>query len=238
MPCSGSCGRYSCSRNRLSGSHTAGSPLKISSTCVQRLDHLDARAASALVGLQQGRPAHLAGVRAQRADVVERDRARAVDSERAQQRRLGALAQLEREHVGAVQNPGAQEFQRSHVGERQRHRPRVTAQIRAWTRLIEVEGGAKRFDVAERCPCDVEGQQTRRPGARAPRTAASAIRDAREERSDLVGMSLMGASDVISCHSRLLSAAPRIRSVETVGPLFRLEPRTLTKRWTPTPDHG
>ena len=84
-----------------------GRALKIASTCLERLDHLDARAASALVGLEQRRPLNVADVGTQRADVVERQRPRTIDAERAQQRRLRALAQLEREHVRAVQDPGA-----------------------------------------------------------------------------------------------------------------------------------
>ena len=53
-----------------------GSRAKIASTSVQRLDDLDARAAAALIGLEQRRPADLAGVaRAARAtslNVIER----------------------------------------------------------------------------------------------------------------------------------------------------------------------
>ena len=122
----------------------------------ERFHHLDARAAAALIGLQQGRPRDLVGIRTQRAHVVEGDRARAIDAEGAQQRRLCALAQLEREHVGAVEHPCAQPFEGSHVGERQRHRSRVAAQIRARAGLIEVERRAERLDVAERRSRDVE----------------------------------------------------------------------------------
>src|SRR4029077_1772597 len=58
---------------------------------VDRLDHLDARAAAALVGLEQRRPLNLAAVGAQGARVVEGERARSVDAERAKQGGLGAL---------------------------------------------------------------------------------------------------------------------------------------------------
>ena len=84
-----------------------------------------------------------------RTRVVERDRARAIDTKRAQQGRLCALAQLQREHVGAVEHARAEKLERPHVGERQRHRARVAANVGARAGLVEIEPGASRFDVAE-----------------------------------------------------------------------------------------
>ena len=80
--------------------------------------------------------------RAQRADVVERDRPRTVDAERVEQRGLSALAQLEGEHLRAVQHARAHRLERSHQGQSERHRPRVAAQIRARAGLVEVQPGA------------------------------------------------------------------------------------------------
>ena len=55
------------------------------------------------------------------------------------QRGLRALAQLQRENVGAVQDTGARQFECPHVGERQRNRPRVASHVRARARLVEIE---------------------------------------------------------------------------------------------------
>ena len=166
----------------------------------QRLDDLDARAAAALVGLQQRRPA-TSSAYARRArtslNVIERGH---IDPERAQQRGLSALAQLEREHVGAVQNPCAQKLQRSHVGERQRNRPRVTPEVRAGARLIEVEPGAQARPTLLNAARVTSKAQKGRRDARARQTAASAIRDAREGRSDPVRMSSWNPQGVLSCH--------------------------------------
>ena len=122
----------------------------------QRFDDMNPRAAAALVRLQQRRPAKVVRVRAQSADIVERDRAGTIDPECAQQCGLDALAQLEGEHVSTVQNPYAQKLEGSHVGERQRNRPRVTPEIRAWAGLIEVERPSRCVDVAECLSSDVE----------------------------------------------------------------------------------
>ena len=128
----------------------------MSSMSRQRFDDLDAGAAAALIGLEQRRPLDVAGEGVQRADVVERDRARAVDAERSQQRRLRALAELEREHIGAVQDAGALQLERAHQGKRERHRARAAAHICARARLVEVEPRARQFHVGEGRPRDVE----------------------------------------------------------------------------------
>ena len=150
MPWSGSCGRYSWRRNRLSGSQIEGSRLKIASISASDSTTWIRAPLPPWSGLSTaGHPMSPANWR-ERSGVVEGDRARVVDAERPQQRRLGALAQLEREDVGAVEHAGAEQLQRSHVGERQRHGPRVPAKIRAGARLVEVEPGVRRFVVAER----------------------------------------------------------------------------------------
>ena len=76
--------------------------------------------------------------------------------ERVQQRRLRALAQLEREHVGAVQDARPAPFERSHVGERQRNGARVAAHVRARACLVEVQRRRRRLHVAERGLLQVE----------------------------------------------------------------------------------
>jgi hypothetical protein len=81
---------------------------------------------------------------------------RRIDSERAEQRRLCALAQLESKDVGAVEHPNTEQLERAHVGKRQRHRPRVAPNIRARTGLIEVERRKRRLPIAESRVGDVE----------------------------------------------------------------------------------
>ena len=99
MPASGSCGRYSWSRNRLSGSHTDGSRAKISSICDSESTTWIRAPLPPWSGLSSAGHVISPARAFQRADVVERDRPRTVDPERVQQRGLGALAQLEREHL-------------------------------------------------------------------------------------------------------------------------------------------
>src|SRR5687767_5718721 len=122
----------------------------------QRLYDLYACAASPLVGLKYSRPVNRVGIGAQRSDVVEGDRLRSVDAERAQQRRLSALAQLEREHVGAVQYARAEALERSHVREGQGHCTSVPADVRARARLVEVHIRCRNIDVAECRPLQIE----------------------------------------------------------------------------------
>src|SRR5262245_42245756 len=86
---------------------------------VERVDHLNACAASALIGLENGRPTDLCCVSAECIDIVECDRLGAVDVEGLQERSLCALTELERKDVGAVQDSSAAELERPHVGERQ-----------------------------------------------------------------------------------------------------------------------
>src|SRR6185295_14728804 len=101
-------------------------------------------------------PGDLALVRAERADVVERDRAWCVDAECLEQGRLRALAQLQREHVGAVQHTGAAVFERPHEREGEGHGPRVAADVGARACLIEIQTRGWTLDVAERRPLQVE----------------------------------------------------------------------------------
>ena len=115
----------------------------------QRIDDLNTRAAAALVRLQERRPADLSRVGGERPRVVERDRAWAIDAQGTQERGLRALAQLERENIGAVEDAGAEQLERAHVRQRQRHGARVAAQISARARLVEVERCAQGLDVAE-----------------------------------------------------------------------------------------
>ena len=65
MPCSGSCGRYSWSRNRLSGSQIVRVVREDGVDVRQRFDDLDARAAAALIRLENRRPGQLAFVAAE-----------------------------------------------------------------------------------------------------------------------------------------------------------------------------
>src|SRR5262245_21536521 len=73
-----------------------------------------------------------------------------------EERRLRALAQFEREDVRAVQDARANECERAHVGERERHRARVAADVRARARLVEVERRTRSRGVAERGSREVE----------------------------------------------------------------------------------
>ena len=116
----------------------------------ERVDDVDAGAAAPLVGFEDRRPTNLVGVCAQCVDVVERDRPRRIDVERAKQRGLSTLAQLEREHVGPVQHSRALPLEGSHIRERQRDRASVAADVGARTGLVEIQPGARRIDVAER----------------------------------------------------------------------------------------
>ena len=125
----------------------------------ERFDDLDPRAASALVRLEHRGPSDVAGELVERCGIVEGDRARRIDAERPQQRRLDALAQLQREHVGAVEHAGAEELQRSHVRERQRDSPRVAAKIGAGAGLVEIEPGARRLVVVEGGAREVERRE-------------------------------------------------------------------------------
>jgi hypothetical protein len=121
------------------------------------LDEHDARAASALLRLEQHRKGDLPRTRADRLDVVERPRARRRNAELAQQRGLRRLADLERKRVGAVQHADAAHLERAHVRERVRHGARIAAHVcrrLAWLK--------KRRDglvgVGERGPLQVHGR--------------------------------------------------------------------------------
>ena len=125
----------------------------------ERFDHLDPRAASALLRFEHRGPSDVAGELVERSGIVEGDRARRIDAERPQQRGLDALAQLQREHVGAVEDACAEELQRSHVHERQRDSARVAAKIRAGAGLVEVKPGARRLVVVEGRAREVERRE-------------------------------------------------------------------------------
>ena len=139
MPCSGIVGQVFLQQEEIVGlpHRRIGGEDRID-VC-QRLHDVDSGAAAALVGLEDGRPSNSIGVRTKRTHVVERNRPRRVDAQRPQQCRLCALAQLEREDVGAVQHPRAQSLERPHVGQRQRDGARVAADVGARARLIEVQ---------------------------------------------------------------------------------------------------
>ena len=121
-----------------------------------RVDHLDARAAASLIRLQQCGPADIGGVGVQGLRVVERDRTWTIDTESAEERSLRALAQFERKDIGTVEDTSAEQFERAHVGERQRDGARVPTEISAGARLVEVERGTRDLDVAERRAGQVE----------------------------------------------------------------------------------
>jgi len=95
-------------------------------------------------------------IAAQRSDVVEGDRLRRVDAERAQQRRLRAFAQLEGEHVGAVQHTHAETLERSHVREGQRHRTGIPADVGTRACLVEIHIRCRNIDVAEGRPFQIK----------------------------------------------------------------------------------
>ena len=84
-------------------------------------------------------------------------------TERAEQRRLRALAQFEGEDVGAVEHARPEPFERAHVSQRERHRARVAAQVGARTGLIEVQPRPRRRVVAEGGACEVEGRERHAP---------------------------------------------------------------------------
>src|SRR4029079_19125149 len=76
--------------------------------------------------------------------------------ERVKQRRLCALAQLEREHVGPIQHSCPLSLERTHERERQWDRAGVAADIRARAGLIEIESGTRWIGIAERRLLQVE----------------------------------------------------------------------------------
>src|SRR4029434_10928805 len=78
-------------------------------------------------------------------------------AECAQQRGLCALAHLEGEDIGAVQDTRAEPLERSHVCECERDCARVPADVRARARLVEVHLRRRRLEVAECGLLQVEG---------------------------------------------------------------------------------
>ena len=122
----------------------------------QRVDDLDARPTAALIRFEQGWPCNRVLEGAKRRSVVEGERQGGVDVECSKQRSLRALAQLQCEHVRAVQHTSAVSLQRPQVGQCQRHRPRVAAHIRARAGLVEIEPRLWHLVIGEGCRRDVE----------------------------------------------------------------------------------
>jgi hypothetical protein len=119
------------------------------------LDDRDACAAAALVGLdERGEGEALEAT--QRLRIVEHDRARAVDAERAQERVLRALGELEREDVGAVDHLGAARAQVPEQREVERHGARIAAHVGARARLVEVEASSGLVEIAEVRALEIE----------------------------------------------------------------------------------
>ena len=110
----------------------------------------DARAAAALLRLEQHREGDFVRPRADRFEIVEGPHARGGHAEPAQQRGLRGLAELERERIRAVQHPHAADLQRAHVRERVGHGAGVAAHICRRAGLVEVERRERLVGVGER----------------------------------------------------------------------------------------
>jgi hypothetical protein len=122
----------------------------------EALDEHDARAASALLGLEKRGKRNFACARPDGLHVVEGPYPRRRHPEAAQERGLGGLGKLERKCVGAVQHAHAADLERAHVGERVRHRARVPAHVRGRACLVEVERCERRIGVGERSLLEVD----------------------------------------------------------------------------------
>ena len=117
------------------------------------------RAASALLGLEQRRPAPrllLRELLAEGIDVVEDDRARVAEAEASEQRRLRRLRQLERERPVAVEHDAAGRLERLQVRERERDRADVAADVGARAGLVEDDGRRRQIARDERRSLEIE----------------------------------------------------------------------------------
>ena len=97
-----------------------------------------ARAAAALLGLQQGGPA-IAPLFDRGSYVVECEAARVHDLQAAHEGGLRGLAEFEREGARAVEHPRAAQFERTHQREGERHGACIAPYVGAGAGLVEVE---------------------------------------------------------------------------------------------------
>ena len=186
-----------------------------------RFHHYYARAAAALLRLEQHGKRNLLRPRAQRSKVIEGPGARRRDIELAKQRRLRGFAELERERGGAVQHAHAADLERSHVGERVRHGTRIAAHVRGWARLVEVKRRERRIVGRERRVLEVDRG-----------IAHTAALERREERLLPLGM-LVEDCDICAHNSWNAAARRRSRQFRTQYGIRDARHSTLTPRaWT------
>jgi len=119
--------------------------------CAQQVH---ASAAPTLLRLEQSRPM-ISPVSERRIHSVECQCARVQDAQTLHQRGLCGLAELQCKGSGAIEYPRPSKFERPHQGERKWHRSRVSAHVRTWTSLVEVERSFRRAIRIESCPLEV-----------------------------------------------------------------------------------
>jgi hypothetical protein len=122
----------------------------------ETFDQHDARAAAALLGLEQHREGDLLHPRSDGVEIVEGPDPRRRDAEAAQQRGLRRLGELQRERAGPVQHPHSPDLERAHVGEGVGHGARIAAHVGRGTRLVEVKRRERRVGVGERGLLEVD----------------------------------------------------------------------------------
>ena len=155
MPCPDGTGKYSCSSRRLSGAHRDGWSRSRRRSSSGDLQQEHARAAAALLGFEQRRPAMHPAVQ-RGLDVIEREGARMRNLELREKRGLRGLAELEQERARSIQHAGAAEFERAHEGERERDGARIAPHVCAGACLIEVQGRGRHGFGIERRVLEVE----------------------------------------------------------------------------------
>ena len=127
MPWSGSCGRYSCSRNRLSGSQMRGIAREDRLDLREGFHDLDACAAAALIGFEQRRPAEpSASAPSAPTSLKVIERGESMPSVR-RSVACALLLNSSAKTSAPLSTRAPEELERPHVGERQRDGPGVAA---------------------------------------------------------------------------------------------------------------